>query len=124
MAWQYARSTMSSARRPWARVRGPAAATWATLTRLGWKFNSAVEFVTEEGEVMNLLDNSPIKVRKRLEEAADRWCISKGLKSLGCNGEEMVDKVEWEWAKEARHRMPLSRQEKDGWFGMDRSPHV
>ena len=113
LAWQYARSTMSSARRPRARVRGSGMATWATLTRLGWKFNSAVEFVTEEGEVMNLLDNSPIKVRKRLEEAVDRWCITKGLEPLGCNGEEMVDKVEWKRAKEALHRMPLSKQKKE-----------
>ena len=64
LAWQYANSTMGGAKRPWARVRGPATATWATLLRLGWRFTSPVESTVKVCSVLNMLNLSPIKVKK------------------------------------------------------------
>ena len=73
-----------------------------------------MEFVAEGGEVINLLNLSPIKVKKRLMEAAGRWCISKGLSSLGCDSLELVERVEWSWASKALHSIRLSSQESGG----------
>ena len=64
LAWQYARGEMAIAKRQWARVRGPATATWATLTRIGWTFSSPAKFITDEGIVLDLLDFSPLKTKK------------------------------------------------------------
>ena len=89
-----------------------------------------MEFVAEDGEVINLLNLSPIKVKKRLMEAAGRWCISKGLSSLGCDSLELVERVEWSWASKALHRSPTQqpgkrRAESDHRrFGVDRSTYV
>ena len=77
-------------------------------------FISAVEFGTDDGEVINLLNYSPVKVKKRLQEVAEKWCIRKGLKACGCTDEEVVNKVELKWAEEALHRMPLSKEERGG----------
>ena len=37
-------------------------------------------------------ESNPIKVRKKLEEVAECWCASKGLKSLGCDDVAIVDR--------------------------------
>ena len=64
VAWRGVREKMRAAKRMWAVVRGPAAAAWASLQRLGWKFVSPFTVLSDIGREYNLLEISP----KRFQE--------------------------------------------------------
>ena len=57
----------------WAVVHGPAAACFASANRLGWTVVSAFEMITDSGETLSLLRDSPAFLRKRVIEAVGRW---------------------------------------------------
>ena len=57
----------------WATVRGPAAACYASAMRLGWSFTNAFEVVTDVGQRLHFLRDSPAFVKLRVVEAVDRW---------------------------------------------------
>ena len=60
LAFKRARLTLSAARRPWAVVRGPAAATLASVERLDWIMPNVTTSVTDRGRVLDLREG-PVK---------------------------------------------------------------
>ena len=61
----------------WRSVAGPAAATAATLHRLGWTWASAVQFVDDLGEAWNSLRESPAAIRDAVYRSVRRWRIAR-----------------------------------------------
>ena len=73
----------------WARVRGPAAACYPSVKRLGWAVLNAVDFVTDTGQELKLTRDSPAFVKQRVTESVLRWrgrAIAKRF-ALGAEGE-------------------------------------
>ncbi len=68
-----ARARIAGALRPWARVRGPAAAYVATAARLGWHVRDATTVVTDRGRVLDLRVGPPCIVRREVAAAVVRW---------------------------------------------------
>ncbi len=68
-----ARLRLTRARRPWAVVRGPAAAAVATAARLGWDLKDAVTVVMHDGNILRLDKEAPKAVLARVREAVARW---------------------------------------------------
>ena len=54
-------------------MRGPAAACYASAMRLGWAFTNAFEVVTDVGQKLHFLRDSPAFVKLRVAEAVERW---------------------------------------------------
>ena len=73
LAFKRARLALSAARRPWAVVRGPAAATLASVERLGWIMPNVTTFVTDRGRVLDLNADPPIVVQREVHDAVSRW---------------------------------------------------
>ena len=57
----------------WARVKGPAAAMIASCGRLGWTVVSSTELITDQGETLDLLLDSPAAVKLEVARAVKRW---------------------------------------------------
>eukprot|EP00973_Karenia_brevis_P051307 7127082-Karenia_brevis.AAC.1 len=57
----------------WRLVKGPAAACYMTAYRLGWKVVDAHTFITDEGQVLELMRDSPAFVKKEVARAVSRW---------------------------------------------------
>ena len=116
VAWRGVRERMATAKRLWAAVRGPAAATWASLHRLGWKFVSPFTVVSDVGKEYDLLEISPKRLKRRLHEGVDRWGWRKVLREFGYGEEEvglLAARVRKEWAVDLLHKHgDLSPQEK------------
>ena len=69
-----AKVKLTTAKRMWAMVvSGPAAAMVATAARLGWVVQDAFNLVTDLGEPLKLLEDSPKTVRLAVREAVKRW---------------------------------------------------
>ena len=104
-AWRYARDTMRECSRPWAKVKGPASASWASLTRIGWEFIGPFAMRSDEGVEYEILHISPTRVLRRLREAGVRWGWRKVFRSKGvgeAEASELAKKV-----RTARHRKAL-----------------
>ena len=64
---------LSTAKRIWTVVYGPAAALVASLARLEWKVVSATCFTTDEGIDLDLVRDSPGYVRGVVGKSVERW---------------------------------------------------
>ena len=77
---------------PWPRVTGPFAAAAATATRLGWEHRGGLAFVTQAGDKVSMVRDSPAAVAVHVKRAVQRWrsriltistsCQSRGLTRL------------------------------------------
>ena len=70
-AWAVRR--LAVARRPWAVVGGPAAATVASTARLGWRFRDGLTMVTQAGVELLLTRDPPARVAALVKEAVWQW---------------------------------------------------
>ena len=68
-----AKKKLRKAKNVWAKVKGPAAAMVASSQRLGWTVVSSTELQTDQGEVLDLLLDSPAAVKLEVARAAKRW---------------------------------------------------
>ena len=116
VAWRGARDVMGRAKRLWAVVKGPAAAAWASLHRIGWRFASPFEVISDLGIEHDLLHISPKRFQRRLHEGVNRWAWRKVLKQMGLNeGEAMAigGRAVGEWIRNMLHgKGELSVQER------------
>ncbi len=81
---------LTKARRVWAAVCGPAAATLASAARLGWTVSDAFSFTTDRGRVLDLLQDPPCEVRREVHAAVERWrwrLADRHLAGLDANGD-------------------------------------
>ena len=67
------KQALLAAKRPWAVVKGPAAATVASAARIGWTMMDAVSAVTDTGRVVDFQLDSPAMIRKLVRESVKRW---------------------------------------------------
>ena len=117
VAWRNARDTMVGCKRPWSRVRGPAAAAWASLSRLGWRFVAPFVMQSDLGVEYNVLQVSPKRMLRRLKEVASRWGWKKVFVGKGYGDEEaasMAARVHGEWHRTALHGMHDATPEERG----------
>ncbi len=70
-AWAIRR--LATAKRPWAVVGGPAAATVASMARLGWRFRDGLTMITQTGVELLLTRDPPAMVAALVKEAFWRW---------------------------------------------------
>ena len=104
LAWQHAAKVMQSAKRPWSLATGPATSTWASLCRLGWAFPQPFVFEDGKGTRYDVLDSSPVKLRKLLIKAARDWTTQAGLRSAGLTeAVKETDRIEWDWVRKVLH---------------------
>ena len=68
-----AHSKFAAAKSIWQHVKGPGAATLATIRRLNWTAESAVAFTTDAGRKLNLQLDPPIVVKAEVVAAVRRW---------------------------------------------------
>ena len=68
-----AKRALLVAKRPWAVVRGPAAATAATAARIGWTIIDATMAVTDTGRQVFFRRDSPKMVKALVRQSVDRW---------------------------------------------------
>ena len=68
-----AKDRLKQSKSPWASTAGPAAAMILTAERLQWSVSDGLELTTDSGEVINLLIDSPERVKKLVGEAVWRW---------------------------------------------------
>ena len=68
-----AKRALLAANRPWAVVRGPAAATVATAARIGWTIVDATSAVTDVGRQVWFKRDPPCMVKALVRESVDRW---------------------------------------------------
>ena len=68
-----AKRVLTCAKRPWAAVKGPAAAMVASAARLGWTIIDALTTVTDAGEEIVMNRDPPAMVKKKVHEAVRRW---------------------------------------------------
>ena len=64
---------LRKAKNTWAKVKGPAAAMVASCYRLGWTVVSGTELLTDQGETLDLLLDSPAAVKLEVARAVKRW---------------------------------------------------
>ena len=64
---------LRKANNTWAKVKGPAAAMVASCYRLGWSVVSGTELLTDQGETLDLLLDSPAAVKLEVARAVKRW---------------------------------------------------
>ncbi len=107
LGWRYASRKLAAAKQAWRVVSGPASATIASCTRLGWEMVSAVEVVSDIGVSFNLLEYSPLRLKRRLLEACERWQFRQVAAGLGM--EESAVQLDWEALRFLLHgrRSPL-----------------
>ena len=117
VAWRGVSEKIREAKKMWAVVRGPAAATWASLQRLGWKFTTPFSVKSDIGIDYDILKISPKRFKRRLHEGVDRWGWRKVLEQTGVAGEEvgeMAARVRTEWAREVLHKHGGSTAQEKG----------
>ena len=68
-----AMSRLTSAKCPWAVVRGAGAAYVATAARLGWEVYDATEIRTDQGRRLSLIRVPPIVILRECDAAVRRW---------------------------------------------------
>ncbi len=85
------RIRLMRARRPWAAVKGPAAATLASAARLGWDVTDAAHFRTDLGRVLDLRRDPPCIIKQEVHEAVERWRWKRICEVSGCPGGDDVD---------------------------------
>ena len=68
-----AKKKLRKAKNVWATVKGPAAAMVASCQRLGWTVIGSTEIRTDQGEVLDLLLDSPAAVKLEVTRAVKRW---------------------------------------------------
>ena len=116
VAWRGARDVMGRAKRLWVAVKVPAAVAWASLHRIGWRFASPFEVISDLGVEYDLLHISPKRFQRRLHEGVNRWAWRKVLKQMGLNeGEAMAigGRAVGEWIRNMLHgKGELSVQER------------
>jgi hypothetical protein len=96
-----AKVTLVEAARPWARVYGPAAAFVMTCARLEWKVTDAVNIVTDQGMILNLLKgdgegsriafrscSSTARARERSWNRSGRCCDRRADRPSGMKNTE------------------------------------
>eukprot|EP00959_Pyramimonas_sp_CCMP1952_P346137 7249750-Pyramimonas_sp.AAC.1 len=76
VAWQHMHDQMSRAE-IWAKVKGPLAAVWMSLRRIGWSMTSAHEIVTDSSTFFSLLQVAPRDFRDLPEQGIHRWQLRK-----------------------------------------------
>ena len=80
---------LASAARPWAVVRGPAAAFVASAARLGWTVHDAFSLTTDDGTPLRLRLDPPVIVKRACHASVVRWRmrnIERDLPSLDSEG--------------------------------------
>ena len=68
-----AKQKLRKAKNVWAKVKGPAAAMVASCQRLGWTSVSSTMLRTDQGELLDLLLDSPAAVKLEVARAVKRW---------------------------------------------------
>ena len=68
-----AKVALVEAKRPWAVVKGPAAALVASLARLGWSVIDATLAIDDLGEEVSFTKDPPAAVAKLVSNAVRRW---------------------------------------------------
>ena len=57
----------------WGGVTGPAAAVFLTAQRIGWKFESYRRVLTEDGDTLDFLLDSPAMIKLIVTQAVEKW---------------------------------------------------
>ena len=73
---------MDGGRLTWATAKGPMAATWLTLRRIGWDMVSSFVIITDEGQALSLLEVPPRDFRDLLKDGIARWQCRKAVAHL------------------------------------------
>ncbi len=68
-----ARLKLAVAAKPWAAVTGPAAATVATMARIGWTLTSESTACTDDGTLLNFAVDPPVVVKRHVVGSVRRW---------------------------------------------------
>ena len=68
-----AKQRLRKAKNVWAKVKGPAAAMVASCQRLGWTVVISTELRTDQGETLDLHQDSPAAVKLEVARAVKRW---------------------------------------------------
>eukprot|EP00959_Pyramimonas_sp_CCMP1952_P020237 427118-Pyramimonas_sp.AAC.1 len=74
----------------WAKVKGPLAAVWMSLRRIGWSMTSAHEIVTDSNTFFSL-QVAPRDFRDLLEQGLHRWQLRKVQERIS----ELQDEQIW-----------------------------
>ena len=98
---------LSSARRPWQKVSGPAGALLMVLARLGWTPHSATHFTTHTGIKFNISKIAPAAVARYASNATLWW--SDTMATAGKQGEPGIQ-IFWE-ALQGLLKGPLSKHD-------------
>ncbi len=75
---------LATAGRPWAVVRGPAAAFVASAARLGWTVHDAFSVTTDDGVALRLRCDPPVVIRRACHDAVGRWRMRRIECDLPC----------------------------------------
>ena len=122
---QGARRALLRARRPWAVVKGPAAAMMATAQRLGWHIRDALHAVTDAGVELCFDKDSPTMVVRHVEESVVRWRWRSaatnvtGLGRAGCGGAEWAPVESLMGSGKWSALGCDGRTDAHGWYGPD-----
>ena len=68
-----ARNKLTQAAHPWRLIYGPAAATVVTCARLDWKLIDVSTIITDGGHWIDLTQDPPVVVKRKVHEAVIRW---------------------------------------------------
>ncbi len=80
-AWRALEPKMSQ-QASWAIARGPLAAVWISLCRIGWDMAAAHLLVTDQRDTISLLHSSPSDVRQLVWQGIQRWQMRRVVAHL------------------------------------------
>ena len=67
---------------PWSMVHGPAAATVATSSRIGWESNDGRHFCDDAGNDWDVAVDSPAAIAEAARRSITRWTLKKVIKEI------------------------------------------
>ena len=119
-AWRAAVPTVGLASRPFTKVCGPAGATTASLTRLGWKIPAFHTLLTERGELLDLTKVCPAVVTKHATAALEDVDRRSASTCWRINGvpelEPLADFIHGKKWKDSRQAESLRALGEGGWW--------
>ena len=89
-----AKLELARAKRQWSVVKGPAAATVATLARIGWTAVDATTAYSDQGDEVAFTKDPPAMVKKMIHDAVRRWRWRQaGMTGEGSEGRREAEVV-------------------------------
>ena len=117
-AWRKQVVRVGKAKRPWAKVAGPAGAVTLYLKHLDWISTSATSWVTDEGVHLDLRKTAPSSTKQLIEAAVERTLWRSWASKARTAEEEQERKAEEANSKRkwtSQERLSMIRRERGGY---------